>query len=78
LLGHLNNSGNRGIGMHRADIDLEHNRLILHWIDSLNVSDVERLQAEVTSLLPKLRPGFDCISDIPRVSGNPNESLAKA
>ena len=28
----------------------------------LNVSDVERLQAEVTSLLPKLRPGFDCIS----------------
>ena len=63
MLGHLNNSGNRGIGMHRADIDLEHNRLILHWIDSLNVSDVERLQAEVTSLLPKLRPGFDCISD---------------
>ena len=49
--------------MHRADIDLEHNRLILHWIDLLNVSDVERLQAEVTSLLPKLRPGFDCISD---------------
>jgi hypothetical protein len=36
LLGHLNNSGNRGIGMHRAEIDLEHNRLILHWIDSLN------------------------------------------
>ncbi len=49
--------------MHRVEIDLEHNRLILRWIDSLNVSDIERLQAEVTSLLPKLRSGFDCISD---------------
>ena len=49
--------------MHRAEIDLEHNRLILRWINSLNVSDVELLHAEVASLLPKLRPGFDCISD---------------
>jgi hypothetical protein len=50
--------------MHRAEIDQEHNRLILRWIDSLNVSEVDQLQAEVTSLLPRLRPGFDCISDI--------------
>lgn len=50
--------------MHRAEIDREHNRLILRWIDSLNLSEVDRLQAEVTTLLPKLRPGFDCISDI--------------
>ena len=50
--------------MHRAEIDQEHNRLILRWIDSLSISDVDRLQAEVMSLLPKLKPGFDCISDI--------------
>lgn len=50
--------------MHRAKIDQEHNRLILHWIDSLSISDVDQLQAEVMSLLPQLKPGFDCISDI--------------
>jgi hypothetical protein len=50
--------------MHRAEIDQEHNRLILRWVDSLNTSEVDRLQAEITSLLPQLRPGFDCISDI--------------
>ena len=50
--------------MHRIEIDREHNRLILRWIDSLSISDVDQLQAEVTSLLPQLRPGFDCISDI--------------
>jgi hypothetical protein len=50
--------------MHSADLDLEHNRLILRWVDSLNVSEIDRLQAEVELLLPKLRPGFDCISDI--------------
>jgi len=49
--------------MHRAEIDQEHNRLILRWIDSLSISDVDRLQAEVMSLLPKLKPGFDCISE---------------
>jgi hypothetical protein len=50
--------------MHRAEIDQEHNRLILRWVDSLSISEVDRLQAEVVSLLSKLRPGFDCISDI--------------
>ena len=50
--------------MHRAQIDREHNRLILYWIDSLSVSDVDQLHAEVMSLLPQLKPGFDCISDI--------------
>lgn len=50
--------------MHRAEIDREHNRLILRWVDSLNVAEVDRLQAEIESLLPSLRPGFDCISDI--------------
>jgi Tfp pilus assembly PilM family ATPase len=50
--------------MHRAEIDQEHNRLILRWVDSFSVSEVDRLQAEVASLLPALRPGFDCISDI--------------
>ena len=50
--------------MHSAKIDQEHNRLILRWVDSLNVSEVDRLQSEITSLLPQLRPGFDCISDI--------------
>jgi hypothetical protein len=50
--------------MHRAEIDPEHNRLILRWVDSLNATEVDRLQAEIAALLPKLRPGFDCISDI--------------
>jgi hypothetical protein len=46
--------------MHRADIDQEQNRLILRWVDSLNVTEIDQLQSEITSLLP----GFDCISDI--------------
>jgi hypothetical protein len=50
--------------MHRAEIDPQHNRLILRWVDSLSVSEVDRLQSEIAMLLPKLRPGFDCISDI--------------
>ena len=50
--------------MHRAEIDQEHNRLILRWIDSLNLTEIDQLQTEVASLLPKLQPGFDCISDI--------------
>jgi len=50
--------------MHRAEIDQEHNRLILRWVDSLNVSEIDQLQSEIELLLPKLRPGFDCISDI--------------
>jgi hypothetical protein len=50
--------------MHRPEVDLEHNRLILRWVDSLSVSEVDRSQGEVTVLLPKLRRGFDCISDI--------------
>ena len=50
--------------MHSAEIDQEQNRLILRWVDSLSVSEVDRLQGEVTVLLPKLRRGFDCISDI--------------
>ena len=50
--------------MHRAEIDREHNRLILRWVDSFNISEVDRLQAEVASMLPNLQPGFDCISDI--------------
>ena len=50
--------------MHRAEIDQEHNRLILRWIDSNNISEIDQLQAEVELLLPKLQPGFDCISDI--------------
>jgi hypothetical protein len=53
-----------GMAMHRAEIDEEHNRLILRWIDSQNISEIDQLQAEVESLLPKLRQGFDCISDI--------------
>jgi len=50
--------------MHRVEIDPTHNRLILRWTDSLNVTEVDQLQAEITSLLPQLRPDFDCISDI--------------
>ena len=50
--------------MHRAEIDQEHNRLILRWVDSLNLTEIDQLQAEVALLLPDLRPGFDCISDI--------------
>ncbi len=50
--------------MHRAEIDQEHNRLILRWVDSFNVGEVDRLQAEVASMLRNLQPGFDCISDI--------------
>jgi hypothetical protein len=50
--------------MHRAEIDQERNRLILRWIDSHNITEVDQLQAEVTLLLRDLRPGFDCISDI--------------
>ena len=50
--------------MHRAEIDQEHNRLILRWVDSLSVSEVDQLQAEVAFMLPKLQPGFDCMSDI--------------
>jgi hypothetical protein len=50
--------------MHRAEIDQEHNRLILRWVDSLNLSEIDQLQTEIASLLPRLRPGFDCISDI--------------
>ena len=50
--------------MHRAEIDQEHNRLILRWVDSLSISEVDQLQAEVALMLPKLQPGFDCISDI--------------
>jgi hypothetical protein len=50
--------------MHRAEIDQEHNRLILRWVDSLNVSEVAQLQSEIEHLLPQLRLGFDCISDI--------------
>ncbi len=49
--------------MHRAEVDPEHNRLILRWVNSLSLSEVDLLQAEVTTLLPKLRPGFDCLSD---------------
>jgi hypothetical protein len=50
--------------MHRAEIDQEHNRLILRWVDSLNIPEIDQLQTEIKSLLPQLRPGFDCISDI--------------
>ena len=50
--------------MHRAEIDQEHNRLILRWVDLLNLTEIDQLQAEVALLLPKLRTGFDCISDI--------------
>ena len=50
--------------MHRAEIDQEHNRLILRWVDSLSISEVDQLQAEVEFMLPQLQPGFDCISDI--------------
>jgi hypothetical protein len=50
--------------MHRVEIDPQHNRLILRWVDSLNLSEVDRLQGQVATLLPQLRPGFDCISDI--------------
>ncbi len=50
--------------MHRAEIDQERNRLILRWVDLLNLTEIDQLQAEVALLLPKLRPGFDCISDI--------------
>jgi hypothetical protein len=50
--------------MHRAEIDQEHNRLILRWTDSLSVPEIDQLQTEITSLLSQLRPGFDCISDI--------------
>jgi hypothetical protein len=52
------------LAMHRAEIDQENNRLILRWIDSHNITEVDQLQTEVTLLLSKLGPGFDCISDI--------------
>jgi hypothetical protein len=50
--------------MHRAEIDQQNNRLVLRWIDSLNVSEIDRFQTEIAALLPQLRPDFDCISDI--------------
>jgi hypothetical protein len=50
--------------MHRAEIDQEHNRLILRWFDSQNISEIDQLQSEIERLLPQLKPGFDCISDI--------------
>ena len=50
--------------MHRAEVDQEHSRLILRWVDSLSISEVDQLQAEVEFMLPQLQPGFDCISDI--------------
>jgi Tfp pilus assembly PilM family ATPase len=50
--------------MHRAEVDPKHNRLILRWVDSLSLTEVDRLQAEIATLLPQLQPGFDCISDI--------------
>ncbi len=50
--------------MHRAEIDQEHNRLILRWVDALNITEIDQLQLEINALLPRLRPGFDCISDI--------------
>ena len=50
--------------MHRAEVDQEHNRLILRWVDSLSISEVDQLQAEVEFMLPQLQPGFDCMSDI--------------
>lgn len=50
--------------MHRAEIDQEHNRLVLRWIDSFSVTEIDRLQSEIATLLPQLQPGFDCISDI--------------
>lgn len=50
--------------MHTAEIDPEHNRLILRLVDSLSVTEVDRLQAEVATLLPRLERGFDCISDV--------------
>ena len=50
--------------MHRAEIDQEHNRLTLRWVDSLTIPEIDQLQTEIKSLLPQLRPGFDCISDI--------------
>ena len=50
--------------MHRAEIDEANNRLILRWTDSQNVAEIGQFRAEVEALLPKLRRGFDCISDI--------------
>jgi hypothetical protein len=50
--------------MLRAEIDQDQNRLILRWIDSPNITQIDALQAEVASLLPRLWPNFDCISDI--------------
>jgi hypothetical protein len=50
--------------MHRAEIDQEHNRLVLRWVDSLNVTEIDQLQWEIAALLPQLQPGFDCVSDI--------------
>lgn len=50
--------------MHRGEIDQEHNRLFLRWIDSLNLTGIDQLQTEVSLLPPKLQPGFDCIGDI--------------
>jgi hypothetical protein len=66
--------------MHRAEIDQEHNRLILRWVDSLNLSEIDQLQTEVASLLPKLQTGFDCISDIANMrpaSGHVAERIEK-
>src|SRR4051812_660461 len=54
----------RSFPMHRAEIDQEHNRLILRWVDSLSLSEIDQLQSEIALLLPRLKPDFDCISDI--------------
>ena len=50
--------------MHRAEIDQKYNRLILRWVDSLNLTEIDQLQSEIALLLPQLKPDFDCISDI--------------
>ena len=50
--------------MHRAEIYQEHNRLTLRWVDTRNISEIDQLQTEINALLPRLRPGFDCLSHI--------------
>ena len=61
--------------MHRAEIDQEHNRLILRWVDSLNTSEVDRLQAEFAAVaaMPDIQALMIRLGLIPVVSLPPAE-----
>jgi len=50
--------------MHHIEVDPGKNRLLIRIWGSAGVEDVRRAEANLTAALTKLRPGFDCISNI--------------